>query len=82
MNSKDFQACGIDLVRYIANYMDTLSSRRVTPTVEPGYLRKLLPKYPPRHGDSFSDILKDVEKVIMPGVSRPTYYSKGEFHPM
>ena len=69
MNSKDFQASGIDLIRYIASYMDTLSSRRVTPTVEPGYLRKLLPKYPPRHAESFSEILKDVEKVIMPGVS-------------
>ena len=73
MDSKDFQTCGTDLVRYIANYMETLSSRRVTPTVEPGYLRKLLPKYAPRQSESFRDILKDVETVIMPGVS--CYYT-------
>ena len=53
--------------------MDTLSGRRVTPTVEPGYLRKLLPKYAPKQGDNFKDILKDVEKVIMPGVSTMFY---------
>ena len=58
------------MINYIAEYMETLSCRRVTPIVEPGYLRKLLPKYAPKQGESFRDILKDVEKVIMPGVSQ------------
>lgn len=69
MDSKDFQESGTDMIRYIANYLDTLSNRRVTPTVEPGYLRKMLPKYAPRQAESFRDIMKDVENVIMPGVS-------------
>ena len=69
MDSKDFRKNGTEMINYIAEYMETLSCRRVTPIVEPGYLRKLLPKYAPKQGESFRDILKDVEKVIMPGVS-------------
>jgi aromatic-L-amino-acid decarboxylase len=58
------------MVDYIANYMDTLPRRRVTPEVDPGYLRNKLPGKPPRKGDKFEDIMNDVEKAIMPGVSQ------------
>ena len=50
-------------------YLSFKSKRRVTPDVEPGYLRELLPKEPPKEGEKWEDILNDVETKIMPGVT-------------
>jgi len=41
---------------------------RVTPDVEPGFLRELLPKDAPKTGEKWEDIFKDFENKIMPGV--------------
>lgn len=68
MDSLEFRKRGREMIDYIATYMETLSTRRVTPEVEPGYLRHLLPAYPPKKGESFDKIMKDVEIAIMPGV--------------
>ncbi|KAH3817377.1 hypothetical protein DPMN_118911 [Dreissena polymorpha] len=68
MNADEFEKHGIEMVRYIANYMRTLHTRTVSADVEPGYMRNLLPAQAPETGENFEDILKDVEKVIMPGV--------------
>lgn len=36
--------------------------------MEPGYLRPLIPDSAPEKPDKWEDVMKDVEKVIMPGV--------------
>lgn len=43
--------------------------RRVLPAVEPGYLRPLIPDCAPQKPDKWEDIMTDIERVIMPGVS-------------
>lgn len=43
--------------------------RRVLPTVEPGYLRPLIPDSAPQNPDKWQDVMQDIERVIMPGVS-------------
>lgn len=43
--------------------------RRVLPTVEPGYLKPLLPSEAPQTPENWKDIMADIERVIMPGVS-------------
>lgn len=43
MDSTEFRKRGMEMVEYICNYLETLGERRVTPSVEPGYLRHLLP---------------------------------------
>ncbi|XP_048760372.1 aromatic-L-amino-acid decarboxylase-like [Ostrea edulis] len=77
MDSVEFRRRGKEMVDYIANYMDTLAGRRVTPEVDPGYLRNKLPGKPPRKGDKFEDIMNDVEKAIMPGI---THWQHPHFH--
>lgn len=69
MDSSEFRKRGKEMVDYIANYLETITRRKVTPEVEPGYLRGLLPARAPRKGEDFEDIMNDVEKAIMPGVS-------------
>lgn len=70
MDSDQFRRIGKEMVDYIANYIETIHERRVTPGVEPGYLRKRLPYEPPTHPEDWADIMKDVEDAIMPGVSK------------
>ena len=69
MDAAEFRQRGKEMVDYLATYMETLGTRRVTPEVEPGYLRNLLPAYPPKKGEDFDKIMKDVDRAIMPGVS-------------
>lgn len=69
MNSQDFREHGKAMVEYMCEYMETLPSRRVTPSVEPGYLRKLLPQEAPLMGEPWEKIMEDVNTQIMPGVS-------------
>ncbi|XP_073534437.1 aromatic-L-amino-acid decarboxylase [Phyllobates terribilis] len=69
MNSTEFRKRGRDMVDYIANYLEQIESRQVFPEVEPGYLRPMIPDSAPEEGETYEDIMKDVERVIMPGVT-------------
>ncbi|ELU13880.1 hypothetical protein CAPTEDRAFT_119621, partial [Capitella teleta] len=53
-----------------ADYIENIHSRRVIPEVQPGYLREMLPNKAPRNEDAWKDVMKDVERPGMPGVSR------------
>lgn len=68
MNSEEFRKRGKEMVDYIVDYLDTISERRVTPNIEPGYLRDLLPQEAPQKSEDWSNIMEDFEKKIMPGV--------------
>lgn len=46
-----------------------LCLRPVLPSVSPGYLRPMIPDTIPQEPESWQDILKDMDRVIMPGVS-------------
>ncbi|KAI1638511.1 pyridoxal phosphate-dependent transferase [Biscogniauxia mediterranea] len=69
MDSKQFQEAAISSIEEIVKYYDNIEDRRVLPTVEPGYLRKLLPADAPEEGEPWADIQKDIEDKIMPGIT-------------
>ena len=69
MDASEFRKRGKEMVDYIADYLENIHSRRVIPEVQPGYLREMLPNKAPRRGDDWQDVMKDVERAIMPGVS-------------
>lgn len=77
MDSQEFRVRGTEMVEYICKYMETLMERRVTPSVEPGYLRHLLPSEAPHSPENWDDIMRDVETKIMPGV---THWQHPRFH--
>jgi histidine decarboxylase len=60
------------MVDYIADYLENIRDRRVFPDVKPGYMRELLNDTAPMEGEDWDAIFKDVERVIMPGVSYKT----------
>lgn len=53
----------------VADYLENIEERPVYPDLEPGYLRPLIPSEAPVEPDSYEDIIKDVERVIMPGIT-------------
>ena len=57
------------MVDYIADYLETIRDRRVFPDVKPGYMRELVPDSAPMDGEQWETIVKDVDRVIMPGVN-------------
>ncbi|XP_049859466.1 tyrosine decarboxylase-like isoform X2 [Schistocerca gregaria] len=70
MSVHDFKKHGKDLIDYIYQFMQTISSRRVNSDVEPFYLVKLLPDEAPHEPEEWDKIMKDVEDKIMPGVTQ------------
>ncbi|CAF3961473.1 unnamed protein product [Rotaria sp. Silwood2] len=77
MDDAEFRRRGKEMVDYIADYLLHISNRRVTPEVEPGYLRPLLPKHAPKKSEKWEDIMRDVERTIMPGI---THWQHPRFH--
>lgn len=69
MDCNEFQSRGKEMIEYICNYIQNIETRRVTPSIEPGYLRKLLPENAPIEPEDWDSIMADVETKIMPGVT-------------
>ncbi|XP_014227242.1 aromatic-L-amino-acid decarboxylase-like [Trichogramma pretiosum] len=77
MDLQEFSFRGKEMIDYICEFMSNIHRRRVTPDVEPGYLRPLLPAEPPEQPESWEVIMDDVEKKIMPGI---THWQHPRFH--
>uniref|UniRef100_A0A8C9YXK2 Aromatic-L-amino-acid decarboxylase n=1 Tax=Sander lucioperca TaxID=283035 RepID=A0A8C9YXK2_SANLU len=71
MDAEEFRRRGMEMVDYVANYLENIEQRPVYPDVEPGYLRSLIPTEAPLEPDNYDDIIKDVDRVIMPGAASP-----------
>lgn len=77
MPIEDFRKNGHELVDWIADYFENIESYPVLPKVKPGDIKKQLPNTPPEKGEEFSVIMKDVNEIIMPGV---THWNHPNFH--
>jgi aromatic-L-amino-acid decarboxylase len=69
MTPDEFRRYGHAVVDWIADYQSRVESFPVLSQVKPGEIRASLPSSPPAKGDSFDALLKDVERVILPGVT-------------
>ena len=77
MNSKEFRERGKEMIDFVADYLDNIETRSVLPKVNPGYIRPLLQSQAPAKPDKWEDLISDVEKVIMPGI---THWQSPHFH--
>lgn len=69
MDASEFRTAAKQLVDYIADYIENIRERPVLPSVEPGYIRDLVPGSPPEEGQTWEEVYQDIERVVMPGVS-------------
>ncbi|XP_020645800.3 histidine decarboxylase [Pogona vitticeps] len=68
MDHEEYRRRGKEMVDYICQYLTSVRDRRVSPDVQPGYMRDLLPDGAPVEPESWDSIFKDIEKIVMPGV--------------
>ncbi|MCE5303322.1 MAG: aspartate aminotransferase family protein [Planctomycetaceae bacterium] len=69
MNAEEFRRSGHQLIDWIADYQNHVEQYPVMSQVSPGKIRAKLPAAPPSHGESFDAILRDVDEIIMPGIT-------------
>src|SRR6516165_9297104 len=69
MTPEEFRRYGHAVVDWIADYQSRVESLPVLSQVKPGQIRASLPANPPSHGEPFDAVLKDVERLILPGVT-------------
>jgi aromatic-L-amino-acid decarboxylase len=77
MTTEEFRAMGHRLIDWIADYRARVEQLPVMSRVEPGAVRGLLPAAPPEHPDAFGEILRDVEAILLPGLS---HWQHPSFH--
>ena len=70
MTPEEFRANGHELIDWIADYIATVEARPVQPSVEPGDVRRALPAHPPTGPEPFSNVMADLDRVIVPGLTQ------------
>ncbi len=71
MSSDELRRQGHRMVDWIVDYWDRVETLPVQSRSEPGELRAALPPAAPLHGEPFEDILADLDRLILPGVTHP-----------
>jgi len=56
-------------LEWAASYLERVGDLPVLAQVEPGTIRAALPTAAPEHGEPFSAVLRDLEEVLLPGVT-------------
>jgi aromatic-L-amino-acid/L-tryptophan decarboxylase len=69
MDNNEFRRWGHQLIEWIADYQDRVEQYPVLSQVKPGEIRSKLPAAAPLKGESFDKILRDVDEIIMPGIT-------------
>ncbi|MEO8680843.1 MAG: pyridoxal-dependent decarboxylase [Vicinamibacterales bacterium] len=69
MTPEEFRRAGHRLVDWIADYRTQIESRPVMARTAPGDVKAQLPQAPPRKAEPFDEIFKDVDRVVMPGMT-------------
>ncbi|MDD5562347.1 MAG: pyridoxal-dependent decarboxylase [Thermoanaerobaculaceae bacterium] len=69
MTPDEFRKHGREVVDWIADYYERVESLPVLSRVEPGAIRAALPARPPVEGEPFAAMLRDIDAVILPGIT-------------
>ena len=78
MSPEEFRRQGHAMVDWIADYHSRVESFPVLSRVKPGEIRSQLPVGAPQQGEAFDQILGDIERIILPGITHwqsPNFYA-------
>ena len=78
MTPDEFRRCGNAVIERIARYMEEVESHPVLSQAEPGSIRRNLPPVAPENGEPFANLLRDIDEVILPGLTHwqsPNFYA-------
>jgi aromatic-L-amino-acid/L-tryptophan decarboxylase len=65
----EFRKYGHQLIDWIANYRARVSEYPVLSKCAPGAIRDQLPRCPPEQAEPFENIIADLDRIILPGLS-------------
>jgi aromatic-L-amino-acid decarboxylase len=66
MTFRDDGAAALD---WAARYLENVGDYPVLAQVRPGDVRSRLPQSPPEEGEAFADILRDLDEILLPGIT-------------
>lgn len=69
MDPDEFRRQAYEVVDWIADYYKRIEEFPVLSQVTPGAIRASLPAQAPQQGEPFDALLRDVEKLILPGIT-------------
>jgi aromatic-L-amino-acid/L-tryptophan decarboxylase len=74
----DLRRDGAAALEWVARYMARVGELPVLAQVEPGEIRSRLPESPPEDPEAFAAVLRDLDEVLLPGVTHwqhPRYFA-------
>lgn len=78
MTPEEFRKQGYKVVDWVADYIANVEKYPVLSQVKPGEIRSKLPEAAPEKGEDFDQVMKDVNDIIMPGITHwqsPNFYA-------
>src|ERR1700730_3134185 len=69
MTPDEFRRWGAEAVEWVARYMEKVEEVPVLSRSAPADIRRSLPPHPPERGEPFDAIFRDLDEVIMPGIT-------------
>lgn len=69
MTPEEFRLIGHRIVDWVADFRAGIAQRPVMAQVAPGQVKAQFPATPPLNGESFDQILADLDTIIVPGLS-------------
>jgi len=69
MTPEEFRRHGHALIDWIADYQSHVDKYPVLSPVAPGWVRSQLPDAAPEQPEPFADIVADLDRVVMPGIT-------------
>lgn len=69
MTPEELRRHGREVLEWVARYQERVEELPVLSRVAPGEVRAALPLSPPEEPEPFADVLADLERVILPGLT-------------
>ncbi len=69
MTPEDFRKDGHQLIDWLADYHAGIASRPVQATTAPGAIASALPAAAPEQPESFDNLLRDLDRIVVPGLT-------------
>ncbi len=69
MTPDEFRRWGHETIEWIASYFERVEELPVLSRAAPGQVRAALPPEPPERGEPFDAVLRDLDAVVLPGVT-------------
>src|SRR4051795_11806704 len=69
MTPEEFRRHGHEVVDWVASYMERVRDLPIASRVEPGEIRAQLPDAAPEEPEPFSALLRDLDEVVLPGIT-------------